>query len=154
MNDGNIGPTPGCNNCKTVNGIPAPTATPSGVPGNELDGDADLSNKKHKRALEAVPLLTINDIKKPKEEADEPDEVSLFKMLLSMTPDNVDNDIDITPTDLQIATWVIDGTPIGATGKWYPFGDSPQAWKMRGLSGCTAIFIVVSIHQVYRSFVN
>lgn len=142
--DGDAGQIPSCKNCKTVDGVPAPTFTPSGVPGNEVSGDPDISNKKHKRAPEAAPLLTTSDVVQVD---GQPDEVSLFNFILSMTQDNTENDIDITPTDQQIATWQIDGNPIGATGKWYAFGNTPQTWKMRGLSGCTAIFIVVSLHQ-------
>ena len=53
-----------------------------------------------------------------------------------------DNDITITPPDRQINSWTSDGVPIGATGMWYEFGNVPEVWRMVGLSGCTAIFIV------------
>ncbi|KAI1084833.1 hypothetical protein F5B20DRAFT_222811 [Whalleya microplaca] len=142
---GNAGKTPTCKNCKTVNGIVAPKATPSVKPGDEVNGDPDLTNIFGKRAPEAVPLLTTSDINKVD---GQPDEVSLFDLLLSMAPDNSDNDIDITPTDQQVTSWVIDGTPVGATGMWYEFGKTPQVWKMRGLSGCTGIIIMVSLFSL------
>lgn len=138
---GNAGKTPTCKNCKTVNGIKAPKATPNVKPADEMNGDSSLNSIFGKRTTEAAPLLTVNDIEKVD---GQPDQVSLFDLLLTMAPDNTDNDIDITPSDQQVKSWVIDGTPVGATGMYYEFGKTPQVWKMRGLSGCTAIIIMVS----------
>ncbi|KAI1089761.1 hypothetical protein F5B19DRAFT_495043 [Rostrohypoxylon terebratum] len=138
---GNAGKTPACKDCKTVNGIEAPKATPNVKPTDEVNGDASLNSIFGKRTTEAAPLLTVNNIEKV---PGQPDQVSLFDFLLTKAKDNTDNDIDITPTDEQIKTWVIDGTPVGATGMYYEFGKTPRVWKMRGLSGCTAIIIMSS----------
>lgn len=33
--------------------------------------------------------------------------------------------------------------PIGATGVYHPFGQNKENFVMQGLTGCTAIFVVV-----------
>jgi hypothetical protein len=53
----------------------------------------------------------------------------------------------IDPTQKQLNDWKIKvgGTdiPIGATGVYHPFTNKKQNFVMQGLTGCTAIFVVV-----------
>jgi len=65
-----------------------------------------------------------------------------IQSLLGQVVPGSDNDITITPPDRQISSWTSNGTPIGATGMWYEFGNVPEVWRMVGLSGCTAAFVV------------
>ena len=65
----------------------------------------------------------------------------ILSLLRQVVPRS-DNDINITPPDRQINSWTSNGIPIGATGMWYEFGNVPEVWRMLGLTGCTAIFII------------
>jgi hypothetical protein len=120
--------------------VEAPIATPTEFPGNEVSGDPALADVK-KRAPKALPLFTTADIVA---QDNQPDELTLLYKIESEVETDSDNDRDITPLPDQLNTWKIDGIPIGATGMWYPFGNTPQKWKMHNLEGCTAIFIIVS----------
>ncbi len=66
----------------------------------------------------------------------------MFTKLLSEAPELSYYDIDISPPDIQYQTWEVNGIPISATAMFYPFDTMTGVWQMRGLHGCTAIFIL------------
>lgn len=57
--------------------------------------------------------------------------------------------LEIVPESDQTEAWKIKVNnnliPIGATGVYHPFTNKPQNFVMQGLTGCTAIFVVVSV---------
>lgn len=59
-----------------------------------------------------------------------------------------DQQLYIVPRPSEYNSWKINfkgkRTPIGATGVWHDFTDRSQNFIMQGLTGCTAIIIVVS----------
>ncbi|CAJ2512182.1 Uu.00g051970.m01.CDS01 [Anthostomella pinea] len=91
------------------------------------------------RASEPQPL--------PKPDSDSADDMLKFiQDIESSVGDTDDNAIQFTPTDDQLRTWKIDWqgrqTPIGLTGLYYEFGNTPQNYKFRGqLTGCTAMIV-------------
>lgn len=54
----------------------------------------------------------------------------------------------IWPSPQQYNRWRVDyggkSIPIGATGVYHDFGNKPQTFVMQGLTGCTAMFAIVS----------
>ena len=133
-----------------MSGVVVGTAVPSNlIPTNETAAlySTGANNKRARpnhmpqatlmpRAVEEVPLAEPN-----------PNDQEGFVM-------NVLQDakkINISPSKNQLASWTIplqiDGkivnTPIGLTGVWVPFSNNPMNYKMVGMSGCTAVFIVV-----------
>lgn len=59
--------------------------------------------------------------------------------------------LEISPSKAQTDAWKVNFNskkiPIGATGVYHPFTDKKQKFVMQGLTGCTAIFVVVSITE-------
>jgi hypothetical protein len=62
--------------------------------------------------------------------------------------------LPLYPSDVQIETWKVEYNgeeiPIGATGLWRPFGDRVRNYEMHGLTGCTAIVVIVSINKTSK----
>ncbi|KAM7210889.1 hypothetical protein V8F06_013731 [Rhypophila decipiens] len=90
---------------------------------------------------DAQPLLTPDD-PEIKGRGRQRRQLAFMDKILSEVKDGTDEDISITPTDEQLATWRIDDIAIGATAFWFPWPtDRRQTYKMRGLTGCTASLI-------------
>ncbi|KAI0484575.1 hypothetical protein GGR56DRAFT_614486 [Xylariaceae sp. FL0804] len=108
------------------------------------NGSAAAPDIAKRAPSEPHPLLALENFIPTEEgrKSKKPKEVLLFERLKSLAPRNTNQDIDIHPSDKQLRTWVVDGIPVGATGKWYAFGNEPLTWQMRALHGCTAIFVM------------
>lgn len=91
--------------------------------------------------------------KKPKpleEPGKTPDEVNEFFDTFVETDDPPSpggTQLSIFPEDIQLENWKINfdnkDIPIGATGVYHPFTNKKENFVMQGLTGCTAIFVVV-----------
>lgn len=57
-------------------------------------------------------------------------------------------DIAINPEPEQLSGWIVKdrkgySVPLSVTAEYFPFRNRPQNWKMDGMTGCTAVFVVV-----------
>lgn len=71
------------------------------------------------------------------------------RLAASVRDDSFDN-IAIVPSHKQLTSWFINDrknypVPIGVTAEFIEFGKSPKNFKMVGMYGCTAVFVVVGV---------
>ena len=124
--------------------LPEPPSTNASSPSTLLLGPT-LFSRAPRRPAKPQPLRTPADAKPGRRQ-----HMTFLKETLAEVPAateedmNVEEDIDITPSDEQLETWTIDGIPVGATGLYFEWPiHEKKTYKMRGLTGCTATIILV-----------
>ena len=156
-------PETACSGCITVSGVIVGTSVPTTlIDSNEVTLSSPLLDNKAAQ-LTHIPLATLMPRAPPKAvPLLEPgrNQGAFMEKLYNSIPGYPPLAIPIVPTPEQIEGWhiplTIDGktvsTPIGITGQWYPWESMPNNYKLMGMSGCTAVLIVVCIALAGGSF--
>lgn len=82
-------------------------------------------------------------------------QLNFMRRLDKSVPEKSEYNIAIKPRAKQLENWFVRDrkglqVPIGVTAEFFPFGKKPQTYKMVGLSGCTAAFVIVCyMHSIY-----
>lgn len=161
---------PACQDCTTLSGVLLATSVPSSLVPSNLTATSvppslvvssltttENGGTNNKRVPTLIPRV-LNEpqpLLEPDPGLGDKAQEEFMKTLYNAIDTNQPNNeaMRTTPTDQQLSTWQIPlpqdkgnsiNTPIGVTGVWYSFGNTPQNWGMMGMSGCTGVLIVVS----------